>query len=289
VSRTAPRHSILVDRVLDQLPDAPTRLVERLRRKDVPLFAAALAFYAVVSFAPLTITVLWVISLMVGDDRVRQLAQELQRAAPQGLGAGNALNQVANAGTALGVVSLASALWPASAYGSGLGRAFHELSGQAGPPKPARGRALTLAVLLPAFVIGGLIASYAGTAVVGESGISLVIGWALALAFGFAATTAIVTLIYRLFPGRRFRWVQTLRAAAPVAAGISVLSLLFVVFLNLGANFQAHYATSGIASVVLLALWLYLSNMMLLAGYELSLDPSSTSGPNASRRRAAKR
>jgi hypothetical protein len=84
-------------------------------------------------------------------------------------------------------------------------------------------------VLLPAFVIGGLIASYAGTAVVGESGISLVIGWALALPFGFAATTAIVTLIYRLFPGRRFRWVQTLRAAAPVAAGISVLSLLFVV------------------------------------------------------------
>ena len=189
----------------------------------------------------------------------------------------------------LGLVSIASALWPATAYGSGLARAFHELSGRSGPPKPARGRALTLAVLLPAFVIGGLIASYAGTALVGEDGSSLVIGWALALAFGFVATTAVVTLIYRLFPGRRFLWVQILRAAAAVAAGISVISLLFVLFLNLGADFQAHYATSGIASVVFLALWLYLSNMMLLAGYELSLDRSSTRRPNASQRLAAKR
>jgi len=289
VSRTTVRPSVLVDRVLDQLPETPIRLVERLRRKDIPLFAAALAFYAVVSFAPLTITVLWVISLIVGDDRVRQLAQELQRAAPPGLGAGNALNQVANSGTALGLVSIASALWPATAYGSGLARAFHELSGRSGPPKPARGRALTLAVLLPAFVIGGLIASYAGTALVGEDGSSLVIGWALALAFGFVATTAVVTLIYRLFPGRRFLWVQILRAAAAVAAGISVISLLFVLFLNLGADFQGHYSTSGIASVVFLALWLYLSNMMLLAGYELSLDRSSTRRPNASQRLAAKR
>jgi len=109
VSRTTVRPSVLVDRVLDQLPETPIRLVERLRREDIPLFAAALAFYAVVSFAPLTITVLWVISLIVGDDRVRQLAQELQRAAPPGLGAGNALNQVANSGTALGLVSIASA------------------------------------------------------------------------------------------------------------------------------------------------------------------------------------
>jgi len=57
VSRTTVRPSVLVDRVLDQLPETPIRLVERLRRKDIPLFAAALAFYAVVSFAPLTITV----------------------------------------------------------------------------------------------------------------------------------------------------------------------------------------------------------------------------------------
>ncbi|TMK67424.1 MAG: hypothetical protein E6G52_02205 [Actinobacteria bacterium] len=86
-----------------------------------------------------------------------------------------------------------------------------------------------------------------------------------------------------------FLWVQILRAAAAVAAGISAISLLFVLFLNLGADFQAHYATSGIASVVFLALWLYLSNMMLLAGYELSLDRSSTRRPNASQRLAAKR
>jgi uncharacterized BrkB/YihY/UPF0761 family membrane protein len=38
------------------------------------------------------------------------------------------------------------------------------------------------------------------------------------------------------------------------------------------ANFQDHYATSGLAGIVLLALWLFLSNALVLIGYRVALE-----------------
>jgi hypothetical protein len=35
--------------------------------------------------------------------------------------------------------------------------------------------------------------------------------------------------------------------------------------------FEEHYATSGLAGLVLLALWLFLSNAMVLIGYRVAL------------------
>jgi hypothetical protein len=41
---------------------------------------------------------------------------------------------------------------------------------------------------------------------------------------------------------------------------------------SLGANFEQHYATSGLASLVLLAVWLFLANVLLLAAYRVALE-----------------
>jgi hypothetical protein len=51
------------------------------------------------------------------------------------------------------------------------------------------------------------------------------------------------------------------------AAGVSVLTLAFAVILGTGADFKEHYAISGVAGLVLLAVWLFLANALLLVGF----------------------
>src|SRR2546421_11513809 len=152
-----------VDRVERKLPRPVRRIFERSRDQDILLFASGLAFYALVSVVPLAIFVIWVISLIVGDQRIHQLATELKRVAPKSLDVGGFVQRVANLGTSIGVISLVTALWPASSYGAGLRRAFDRL----GPKNPKelkglKGRGLALLVLLPVFVLGSLLGSYAG-------------------------------------------------------------------------------------------------------------------------------
>src|SRR5439155_27289722 len=113
---------------------------------------------------------------------------------------------------------------------------------------------------------------FLGTVALGGQGVAKVVGYALAFFTGFLAASAAVVLIYRIFPPKRLPWRDILRATAIAATGISVLSVVFVLFLSLGANFEQHYATSGLAGLVLLAVWLFLSNSLVLAGYRAVLE-----------------
>ena len=254
-----------------KLPDPIAQVVNQARDKDVLLFAGSLAFHALVSVAPLTIVVLWIGSLIIGDSQIERMAADLSRAAPEGLGAGDALSHVAELGTEVGVPSLVIALWPATAYGAGLRRGFARLSGEEKRMKGLRGRGLVLLVLLPLFVLGALIGSYFATTLVGSDGAGLVLGVAAALVTGFVAAMLSIALIYRIFPSTTLSWRSIREASLWTAAAISVLSLAFTGYLAVGANFQEHYATSGIAGIVLLGVWLYLSNTLLLTGYMLAL------------------
>jgi len=238
------------------------------------LFASGLSFYALVSIVPLAIFVVWVTSLILGDQRIHSFAGELKRVAPKNLDAGRFVQRVADLGTTLGLPALVTALWPASSYGAGLRRAFDHV----GPknPKEARGlkgRGLALIVLLPLFVMGSLIGSYAGTALVGKGTLARVLGVLLALVIGFAGTAVGVALIYWIFPPERMELRSILRGTAWSAATISLLSLGFVAVIGAGSNLAEHYGTSGIGVLVMLAVWLFLSNALLLVGYRVALDP----------------
>jgi len=273
VRRSAQAPKRLLDRVQDRLPAPIERFLKHARAQDVLLYAAALGFYGLVSVVPLTILVMWIVGLVLGDHRTHQLAAELRRVAPKNLGAGQALERVAQLGTQLGVVSTITALWPATAYGSGLERAFDRLSPRADTRlEGLKGRGLFFLVVLPVFILGSLLGSFAGLEALGSGGAARVIGYAVALAGGFLATGAALILIYRIFPPTRLRWRQVLRATLVAGAGISVLSLAFVAFVSAGANFEQHYATSGLAGIVLLALWLFLSNVLVLVGYRVALE-----------------
>ena len=80
----------------------------------------------------LNILVLWLVGVVLGDDRVRQLATEIGRVAPKNLGADRIVERVAQLGSRLGVVAIITGLWPATAYGSGLERAVRPTGGPSG-------------------------------------------------------------------------------------------------------------------------------------------------------------
>jgi uncharacterized BrkB/YihY/UPF0761 family membrane protein len=126
-------------------------------------------------------------------------------------------------------------------------------------------------VLLPIFVLGSLIGSYAGTALLGHGVVSRILGIGLAFVMGFAGTAIAVALIYRIFPPERLGWRQIAKATIWSASTISVLSLGFALFAG-SANFQQHYGTAGVAAIVLLGVWLFLANALLLVGYRIALD-----------------
>ena len=267
----------VVDRLVEKLPEPVRGIVQRMRREDVVLTAAGLGFYALVSIAPVVVLSLWLTSLLLGDERLHRLGQELSRIAPKDVGADQALQQVAEQGTRLGLAAAILGLWPATSYGSGLVRAFERL----GPDRdrertPMRGRLLTLVVLLPAFTLGSILLAFAGVGLIGDGGVQDALGIGLALVGGFTGAVVGCFLIYVVFPPDRLPWRRILKATLVAATGITAATLALVSYMAFGANFTDHYASSGLASVVLLAVWLFVANVMLLAGFETALDDRRT-------------
>jgi membrane protein len=242
--------------------------VVRARGDDVFLYSAALAFYGLVSVAPLVVVALWVTSLLVSDSQVHHVAEELARLAPTSLGVDRALEQVAHLGATLGLTALVAALWPATAYGSALVRVLDRVAGdRAVNSLRSRGTALLLVGLVPVLMLGSLVASYAGAAALGDKGLGQAMGLVLALVTGFTATVATVATVYKVFPRTPLGWRATVRGALLAAGIISVLSVGYVAYLRLGTNFEQRYASTALAAVVLLGVWLFAANIALVVGF----------------------
>lgn len=263
----------VLDRFQSALPPPVRGVVERARRDEILLHASSLAFYALVSIAPVVIVSLWLMSIVVGDEEVKDLAAILKELAPKKLGADGALTRVGDLGTSIGIPAVIAALLPATAYGGGLKRALEHVS----PKKKTdlrglRGRGLAVLGLLPLFALGGLVASYLATALVGDSGPMIVVGWAVGLAVAFVFVTLTVAVIYRVFGPDDLGPKVLLHGAAACSLGVALLSIAFTIYLRVGADFQERYASSGLAAVILLGVWLFLSNVLLLVGYKVALE-----------------
>jgi membrane protein len=267
-----PRGAVIV---LNSWASALSRLIRQARRAvaaaradDVFLYSAALAFYGLISVAPLVVVALWITSLVVGPAQVDQAAAELARFSPEALGADRALERVADLGTRLGLVAVVAALWPATAYGSALVGVLDRLAGDRDATGlRRRGVALLLVCLAPVLVLASLVASYAGATALGDTPLEVAGGFAGGLVFGFGATFVTVGFIYRVLPRTPLDRHSTIHGALIAAGCISVLSVIYVAYLRLGANFERRYASDALAAVVLLGLWLFAANTALLIGY----------------------
>ncbi len=268
----------LLDAVEERLPPPAAAVVRGLRGEDVFLLAAGLAFYAIVAVVPFTILVLWLVSLATDKARVHEIADQLSSLLPANLGIESALERVADVGATLGLGAMLGLLWPASSYGSGLRRCFARLAydneAKVEEGKGIRGRALALGLLgvLPALVLAGLVTAYLGSTIAGDGGVARVAGWLLALAFGFLGSAVAVAVIYRIFAPRSLGWRGIVRGATSAGGAIALVSLGYVIFLNIGADFEHRYATSGLAAVVLLAFWLFMTNALILVGFQVAQE-----------------
>jgi membrane protein len=267
-----------IDRFERRLPRPIARVVNRLRSDDILLPAAGLSFYALVSVVPFVILALWLTGLVVGPDKVKTVGEHMARVAPSKLGIDKFFARVADLGSGIGIGAVVTLLWPATSYGSGLVRSFDRLTpGRKRQLQGLRGRSLSFVLVgvIPALALAGLLASYLGTQVLGTTGTAARFGgWVLAAVFGFGSAAVMVGLIYRLFTPTQIEWAKIWRGTLTAALGISLVTLAYVVYIRVGADFTTRYATSGLAALVLLALWLFLANAMLLIGYEAALEVS---------------
>jgi membrane protein len=269
------------------------RLKTEVKQDQVPLLAAGVAFYALLSLFPAIIAAVSIYGLVADPTTVRdQLARLTQTLSPETAKlVGEQLRQVtAGAGGALGlatVLGILIALWSASsgmkALVTGVNLAYDETEGR----KFLKLRGLALLLTLGAMVLMGVALGLivAFPALTGDW--PTLLRWtASVLRWLLLAALLIVGLavLYRYAPDRdepRWSWVSW-------GSGIATLlwvaaSFGFSFYVAFFGNYNKTYG--ALAGVVILMFWLFLSAFVVLVGAELNTEmelqtaKDTTAGP----------
>lgn len=251
---------------LDRLPPRPRGLVRRLANRDLLTEASSLAFYGLVSALPIIMLTLAGASAVAGDQAVQRFVQQASASGPDG--SSQFLEQLARNGGSFTLATVLFTLWPATAYGGGLRRALAAASGQQEDAPRLRGRlrAVGLVLLLPLLMLAGLPLMLVLTSLSGDGPLATVVGWLIALVAATVVGTAITAGLYRAFSPEDIGWRSTLAGAALTATATGLFSAAFVLYLRV-ADTEERFGGGTIAIVVMLGLWLFVSNALLLAGY----------------------
>ncbi|ADG73728.1 ribonuclease BN [Cellulomonas flavigena DSM 20109] len=278
-------------------PDAPTDLHKRswlyVLRTTLREFlgdqctdlAAALTYYAVLALAPALLAVVSLLSLV---DRPEEVVESVVDLAA-GAGAGDQvdgvrpvlerLTEVPAAGFAL-VAGLVVALWSASGYVAAFSRGMNRIyEVDEGRPiwklRPVllllTAVLVVIAVLVVALlVLSGPVAESVGGAV-GLSSAAVTVWQVAKWPVVLLLVVVAVALLYHGTPNvrqPRFRWLSI---GAVVAIVVWVLATVgFGLYV---ANFSSYDETYGsLAGIVVLLLWLWLTNLALLFGAELDAE-----------------
>jgi membrane protein len=270
------------------------RLKTEVKQDQVPLLAAGVAFYALLSLFPAIIAGVSIYGLVANPDTVRNQIQRLtQLLSPQTADIlGEQIKQItASAGGALGVATvlgILTALWSASsgmkALVTGVNMAYDETETR----KFLKLRGLALLLTLGAMVLMGiaLVLIVVFPAVTKDWATAL--RWTAAAArFVLLAALLIVGLavLYRYAPDRdepKWSWVSW-------GSGIATLlwvvaSLAFSFYVGHFGNYNKTYG--ALAGIIILLFWLWLTAFMVLVGAELNTEMElqtardTTAGPD---------
>ena len=250
---------------------------------NVARLAASLAYYTLLSIAPLIILAVAVTGLAFGEEAAREhIAGEL--ASVVGGGAAEAIQSIAkNArtpGTAVLsiIVGLTELLFGASGVFGELQSALNTVWGVA--PKPGRGIwglvkdrffSFTLVLGVAFMLLVSLVVS-AGLTWIGQVFASSLPGGAvvwqvLNFCISLAVVTALFALMFKKLPDVEIRW-RDVWVGAAVTAGLFTLGK-FGLGLYLGsAGVSSAYGAAG--SIVALVIWVYYSAQVLLVGAEFT-------------------
>jgi membrane protein len=274
--------------------DIAKRTAKEVKNDQVPLLAAGVAFYLLLSLFPLIIAGVSIYGLVADPTSVRdQLARLTQTLSPETAKlVGEQIKQVtAGAGGALGlatVLGILTALWSASsgmkALITGVNLAYDETETR----KFFKLRGLALLFTLGAMVLMAVaLATIVGYPPVADT-LPLVLRWLVAiLRFVVLAGLLIAGLavLYRYAPDRdepRWSWVSW---GSVVATVLWVLaSIGFALYANFFGNYNKTYG--ALAGVIILMFWLWLTALVVLVGAELNTEMElqtardTTAGPD---------
>ena len=244
------------------------------RGHDMALYAAAVTFYATVGLVPLLLLALFLAGQVMGESMVRSLADELAALLPDELGAREAAQFLAQAGTSMSPLAALAALLPASLYGEGLVRAFDRLSERETRRRSRRGRlgSLVVVAMSPVLLLGGLSAARALTEVLGDSVLDRVLGTYFAFLVLWLTISPVLAFAYRGLsierPGRR----ALLWGAAGTGSFLAGTCLGFVLFLSLGIDLGGAYGGARhLATGAACVGWLFVLHVVVLVGYVATL------------------
>jgi membrane protein len=278
-------------------PDSPADLTGRswsyafkqawaeFRRDECTDLAAGLTYYAVLSLFPALLAVISLLGLFgqgasttdtllelverIGqDDAVEQLREPITQ-----------MTQTNAAGFAF-VFGVVGALWSASGYVGAFGRATNKIyEVDEGRPfwklRPLNLAITVITVVLAALVLLGLVVTgpfaeeLGDTLEIGQTTVTVwnIVKWPLML----LVVMFLVAVLYYATPNVRqpkFRWLS-------VGAGLAIVVwiLASAAFGLYVANFGSYNKTYGsLAGVIILLLWLWLTNLALLFGAEVDAE-----------------
>lgn len=260
--------------------DVAARLKRDIKRDDVSLLAAGVAFYALLALVPALVAFVSVYGLVADPADIRRNVDDVLAAAPtevQELVRSQLASIVESSpsGLRLGaLVGIAVALWSASSgvknMMTAINRAYHEEETRGF--LRLRGTAILLTVGLLVLGIVGLGGLVIAPQTLSSSGGQGAVRDVLMIARWPVAAVVVITalaLLYRFAPDRdwpRWNWAS---------AGAIVATLVWLAasigFSIYTANFGKYNETYGaLGAVVVVMLWLYIGAFAVIAGAELN-------------------
>lgn len=254
-------------------------VVVRFGRHRGPLFAAAVAFYMVLSLVPLLLLGLWAAGALFGDSEAtrRTVFAEVRSVLPASAGRRvieEAVVEVLTRRGAAGWWGLVGLALAASAGISTLQGAMNAVW-RVPDRHPVASRLRALGVLLltgslfvVSIVLTGLLrlaATLPALVWLDESQVLQVLGIGLTLAVG----TAMFALLYKLLPNARTRWGPCLAAGLVASAVWEAAKIGYASFS--ASRWGDQSAMFGaLAGFMGLLVWVYLSSLVVLLGGELA-------------------
>jgi membrane protein len=249
-------------------------LSSRFPDSDLALWAAGATFFGVLGLVPIVLVSLRLAAALVGPDAVTAGMAALAGGLPAGHGTPQALAVLTSTAVGMSAVQTLIVLFPASLYGEGLRRAFHQLA----PKRPDaltgwRGRLALLPVVAaaPLLVLAALAAAPLIAPLYAAGGTELLLGVVLGFHLSWVLVSVALVLVYRLVAAGRVATRALLLGGFGTGAVVAGFLQGFVLFLAIPVEWAAPFAGMPvIGAVTALVLWLYLVHVLVLLGYRLA-------------------
>jgi membrane protein len=235
--------------------------------------AAMIAYFALLSFVPLTFLALALLGLAGRADESSYLVTELKRIFPGTSISGivKAVQSVQDNAAALGIVGGIALLWTALSFFSVLESAFNIVYGQ--PNRPfLHGKALAVVIATASLValFIGLLAGSIGFALLKEyvPGFdNAYVAYGLSVVVSLAAVFLFLVFVYYFLTNIKLHFRDVLPGAVVAAVMLEASFQVLPIYIKLSKNVLALQVFGGPA---LLLVWLYVMANLIVLGAEVN-------------------